>query len=88
MLSGFTERGVITWDKVTPRGTVSIIRVSSGVHVPRKASWEEAILRIMAPPSELKMRKSDLVVSLGPNARGFCVLFSKNWTALNPQYQP
>lgn len=74
--------GVIILDSWTSFGTVSTIRWNKLPQVSRKRSGEVANFRIKFPPSELKMRKSERVVSLGPNAKGFWVLFSRNWTAL------
>lgn len=82
MLSGFRGMGVITSDSWTSFGTVSIMRVKNLLQVSKKELSEEANLRIKSPPSELKMRKSDRVVSLGPKAKAFWVLFSRNWIAL------
>ena len=81
-LDGFTGIIPIGLPRATVLGTVLIILSSRSLHVRRKKSFDAAIFLISSPPSELKMRASDRVVTLWPNASGFCVMFDTNSVAL------
>ena len=86
---GLTGIGSIGSVSCTPLGTVLTILSKRLAHVEKKKSCESggpcksAILLMTLPPSELKMRASDRVVSLCPKARGFCVLLRRNSRALD-----
>ncbi len=70
-------------DSCTLSGTVLSIRSMSELHkYPGSESLESAIRPIMLPPSEVKTRKSERVVSLGLKASVFWVLLRRNCAAL------
>lgn len=68
--------------RTTFPGTVLSIRSRSVLQVDRKTSLEAAILRIVSPPSELKIRESERVVTFCPATRGFAVVLLVNSVAL------
>ena len=70
-LFGFIEMGVRMSVKVTVLGTVLIIFSKSVPQVEKKLSWDAANCLIVLPPSALKMRWSERVVSLWPNTKAF-----------------
>ncbi len=79
---GFTIVGSMASPSTTPFGALLIMRSSSRAQVEPRKSLDAAILLIISSPSALKMRKSERVVMLGPNASGFCETFPTNSFAL------
>jgi hypothetical protein len=80
--AGLTEIGVMTSVSSTPLGTVLIILSKRFLHVSMKRSLELAKSFMRAPPSELKMRKSELVVVFDPITSGSTEVFEINVVAL------